>query len=85
MTGHAIRDVDAELSVVLGKTTMSVKQLLRMGRGAVIVLDAYVNDDVWVLVNDQVIARGKIVITGDSIGVEIADTNTPESYPSPRE
>ncbi len=70
----AIHSVDVELSVVVGKTTMPINQLLKMGRGAVIELDAHVDEHAWIFANNQLIARGEIVVTGDSVGIEITDT-----------
>ncbi len=65
--------VKVEISVVLGRATLPMHQLLRMGRGAVIELDSCQNDEVWVLANNQPIARGEIIIQGDRIAVSITD------------
>ena len=62
-----------EISVVLGKAILPMQQLLRMGRGAVIELDASQNDQVWVLANNRPIARGEIVVQGEKVGVSITD------------
>lgn len=63
--------VNLEISVVLGATMMPIHQLLRMGRGAVIELGATEDDAVELLANDHPIARGRVFIDGDRIGVEI--------------
>ena len=42
-----VNAVNVEISVVLGRSTLPMQQLLRMGRGAVIPLDAGVNEEVW--------------------------------------
>jgi flagellar motor switch protein FliN/FliY len=65
--------VKVELSVVLGRATMPMHQLLRMGRGAVIELDARQDEQVWVLANNRPIARGEIMIQGDRIAVSITE------------
>ncbi len=70
----AIHGVDVELSVVIGKTMMPINQLLKMGRGAIVELDAHVDEPAWIFANNQLIARGEIVVTGDSVGIEITDT-----------
>ncbi len=70
---NAVESVKVEISVVIGRTTLPIHQLLRMGRGAVIELDAHQNDDVWILANDEPIARGEIVLQGDVIAVSITD------------
>jgi len=63
--------VDVELSVVLGRSTMPISQFLRMGRGAVIPLDATETDEVWVLANNYPIARGEIMIQGEKVAITI--------------
>lgn len=70
---NAIDRVTVEVSVVLGKATMPIHQLLKMGRGAVIELDAHQNDEVWLLANNQPIARGEIVVQGDHVGISITE------------
>ena len=70
----AIHDVSVEVSVVLGKSAMPIHQLLKMGRGAVIELEATVEDDAWIYANNRLIARGEVVIVGDHLAVSITDT-----------
>lgn len=77
----AIEGVDVEISVVLGKAIMPIHQLLKMGRGAVIELDANADDDAVVLANNKPIAYGGIIIVDDNIGISITDSvkkNLPE-------
>ncbi|MAL79815.1 MAG: hypothetical protein CMN55_12010 [Sneathiella sp.] len=77
----AIEGVDVEISVVLGKAVMPIHQLLKMGRGAVIELDAGADDDAVVLANNKPIAYGGIIIVDDNIGISITDKvkkNLPE-------
>jgi len=64
-------DIRLDISVMLGQTTMPVHQLLRMGRGAVIELDASEDDDVIILANSMPVARGAIVVIGNRIAVEV--------------
>ncbi len=67
-----LESVGLEISVVLGRSKMPIHQLLRMGRGAVIELDSGEEDDVEILANDQPIAKGKVVVNGNKIAVEVA-------------
>ncbi len=69
----AINKVHIEISVVLGRSRMPIHQLLKMGRGAVIELDAQQDEEIWVLANNIPIARGEIVVHGDKIAVSITD------------
>jgi flagellar motor switch protein FliN/FliY len=73
MSSSNIDSVKVEISVVLGRSTIPMHQLLRMGRGAVIELDAKQDDTVLVLANDRPVAKGEIIIQGDRIGVSITD------------
>jgi flagellar motor switch protein FliN/FliY len=68
-----IAGVKVEISVVLGRSTIPMHQLLRMGRGAVIELDSHQEDPVLILANDRPVAKGEIIIHGDKIGVSITD------------
>jgi len=57
--------------VVLGRSNLPMQQLLRMGRGAVIPLDAGVNEEVWILANNHPVARGEIQIQDDRITIAV--------------
>jgi flagellar motor switch protein FliN/FliY len=63
--------VNVEISVVLGRCMLPMQQLLRMGRGAVIALDAHENDEVWILANNHPVARGEIQINEDKIAITV--------------
>ena len=63
--------VEVELTVLLGRAAIPMQQLLRMGRGAVITLDASEDDEVWILANNHPIARGELSIDGDRMSVTI--------------
>ena len=66
-----VRSVNVEISVVLGRSTLPMSQLLRMGRGAVIPLDAKASDEVWILANNHPVARGEIQISDDKISIAV--------------
>ena len=66
-----INAVDVEISVVLGRSVLPMSQLLRMGRGAVIALDASEQDEVWILANNHPVARGEIEIRDDRIAITV--------------
>ena len=63
--------VNVEISVVLGRSVLPMQQLLRMGRGAVIPLDAKTNDEVWILANNHPVARGEIQISDEKIAITV--------------
>jgi flagellar motor switch protein FliN len=66
-----VQAVNVEIAVVLGRSTLPMQQLLRMGRGAVIPLDAKVSDEVWILANNHPVARGEIQISDDKIAISV--------------
>ena len=66
-----VNAVIVEISVVLGRSVLPMSQLLKMGRGAVIPLDATVNDEVWILANNHPVARGEIQINDDRISISV--------------
>jgi flagellar motor switch protein FliN/FliY len=69
----ALDDLKVNLSVVLGRNRMPLHMLLRMGRGAVIQLEASESDMVEILANDHPIARGQIIVTGTRIAIEVTE------------
>jgi flagellar motor switch protein FliN len=80
----ALDNLKVNLSVVLGRNRMPVHMLLRMGRGAVIELEATESDMVDILANGHPIARGLIVVTGTKIAIEVTEIiRKPEVIRSP--
>ena len=71
MNSQAYNRVMVDITVVLGRANMPVRQLLKMGRGAVIDLDSKHEDECWIYANGELIARGEIMIVGEKIGVSI--------------
>ena len=65
--------VDLDIQVVLGTTSMPVHQVLRLGRGAIIELEATEDDEVSILANNFPVAKGTVVVQGNRIAVEIKE------------
>jgi flagellar motor switch protein FliN/FliY len=65
--------VSLDITVVLGNTAMPVHQVLRLGRGAIIELDATEDDEVQILANNLPVARGTVVVQGNRIAVEVRE------------
>ena len=68
-----IDSVSLDITVVLGTTAMRVHQVLRLGRGAIIELDASEDDEVQILANNLPVARGTVVVQGNRIAVEVRE------------
>jgi flagellar motor switch protein FliN/FliY len=65
--------VSLDITVVLGTTMMPVHQVLRLGRGAIIELDAAEDDPVNILANDMPVAKGTVLVNGNRIAVEVSE------------
>jgi flagellar motor switch protein FliN len=72
-TKSQVHNVEIELSVILGRCTLPMHQLLKMGRGAVIQLGQGADDQVWILANNHPIARGEIAINGERVTVIVTE------------
>ena len=65
--------VALDIQVVLGTPSMPVHQVLRLGRGAIIELDASEDDDVMILANNMPVARGNVLVNGNRIAVTVKE------------
>ena len=68
-----IDKVSLTIDVVLGTTSMPVHQVLRLGRGAIIELDASEDDEVQILANNFPVAKGTVIVSGNKIAVEVKE------------
>jgi len=66
-------DVPLGISVELGRTHLTVQQLLGLSPGSVLELDKHGGEPLDILVNDRLIARGEAVVVNDKFGFRIAD------------
>ncbi|MBV6632148.1 MAG: flagellar motor switch protein FliN [Alphaproteobacteria bacterium] len=69
----AIYDIPVQISAVLGKSSMQVSQLLKLGRGAVVELDRKVGEPIDIYVNNRLVARGEVVVVEDRLGVTMTE------------
>ncbi|HCK32312.1 MAG: flagellar motor switch protein FliN [Micavibrio sp.] len=70
---EAIYDVPVQISAVLGRSTMQVSQLLKLGRGAVVELDRKVGEAIDIYVNNRLVARGEVVVVEDKLGITMTE------------
>ncbi len=80
MNLDTVYDIPVQISVVLGKTSMQVNQLLKLGRGAVIELDRKVGEPIDIYVNNRLVARGEVVVVEDRIGVTMTEIIKAEKH-----
>ncbi len=71
---EAVYDIPVTVSAVLGKATMQVNQLLKLGRGAVVELDRKLGEAIDIYVNNRLVARGEVVMVDDTrLGVTMTE------------
>ena len=70
---EAVYDIPVQVSAVLGKSTMQVSQLLKLGRGAIVELDRKVGEAIDIYVNNRLVARGEVVVVEDHLGVTMTE------------
>jgi flagellar motor switch protein FliN/FliY len=70
----AVYDIPVQVSAVLGRATLQVSQLLKLGRGAVVELDRKLGEAVDIYVNNRLVARGEVVMVEDNrLGVTMTE------------
>ena len=77
---EAVYDIPVQVTVVLGRTTMPISNVLKLGRGAVVELDRKVGESVDVFVNERLVARGEVVIVEDRIGITMTEIMKVEKH-----
>jgi flagellar motor switch protein FliN/FliY len=66
-------DVPVNISAVLGRASLSVAQLLKLGSGSVLELDRKVGEAIDIYVNNRLIARGEVVVVDERLGVTMTE------------
>ena len=72
-----ILDVPVTLSLEVGRTSMSVGELLQLTQGSVVELDRLAGEPLDVLVNGKLVAHGEIVVVNDKFGIRLTDVISP--------
>ena len=70
---EAVYDVPVQVSAVLGKSSMQVHRLLKLGRGAVVELDRKIGEAIDIYVNNRLVARGEVVVIEDRLGITMTE------------
>jgi flagellar motor switch protein FliN/FliY len=73
-----LMDVDLPISIELGRTKMSISEILGLGPGSVVELNKLAGEPVDLLVNYKVVARGEVVVVDENFGLRITQLMTPE-------
>ena len=75
---HLLQGVDVKLTVEIGSTHLTLRELLALGETSVIELDREANELLDVFVNGTLIGRGEVVTVGDKFGVRMTELVAPE-------
>jgi flagellar motor switch protein FliN/FliY len=72
-----ILDIPVQITVELGRTKISIRNLLQLAHGSVVELDGLAGEPMDVLVNGTLIAQGEVVVVNDKFGIRLTDIITP--------
>ena len=70
---ESVFNIPVHVSAVLGKSTMQISQLMKLGRGAVVELDRKVGEAIDIYVNNRLVARGEVVVVNERLGVTMTE------------
>lgn len=73
-----ILDIPVQLTVELGRTKISIRNLLQLAHGSVVELDGLAGEPMDVLINGTLIAQGEVVVVNDKFGIRLTDVITPQ-------
>lgn len=73
-----LENIDVSLTVEVGRTSLTIRDLLRLSEGSVVELNRLAGDPLDVLVNGTHIAKGEVVMVGDRFGIRFGQIITPE-------
>lgn len=72
-----ILDIPVTLSMEIGRSKISIQNLLQLARGSVVELDRMAGEPLDVLVNGTLVAHGEVVVVNDKFGVRLSDVVSP--------
>ncbi|ATM87306.1 flagellar motor switch protein FliN [Yersinia massiliensis] len=74
---NLILDIPVNMTVELGRTKMTIKELLNLSQGSIVSLEGLAGEPLDILINGYLIAQGEVVVISDKFGVRITDIITP--------
>lgn len=72
-----IMDIPVQLSVELGRTRLTIKNILQLGQGSVVELEGLAGEPMDIFVNGYLIAQGEVVVVDEKYGIRVTDIITP--------
>lgn len=74
---NVVMDIPVKLSVELGRTRITIKQLLELAQGSVVELDGLAGEPMDIMINGYLVAQGEVVVVDDKYGIRITEVVTP--------
>jgi flagellar motor switch protein FliN/FliY len=74
----SLLDVSVEISVEIGRTKMSIGELLALSKGSIVELNRLAGESVDVYVNEKLLGKGEIVVVNERLGVRVTEIITPK-------
>ena len=75
---RALENIEVEMSIEVGRTEITIADLLRLNEGSVVELDRLAGEPLYILVNGTMIAKGEVVMVGERFGIRFSDIVDPE-------
>ena len=76
---RALENIEVEMSIEVGRTEITISDLLRLNEGSVVELDRLAGEPLDILVNGTMIAKGEVVMVGERFGIRFSDIVDPEA------
>ena len=73
-----LENIDVMLTVEVGRTQITIRDLLRLNEGSIVELDRLAGDPLDILVNNTKIAKGEVVMVGERFGIRFGEIVDPE-------
>ena len=70
---EAVYDIPVKVSAILGKSKIKVSQVLKINKGTIIELDKKVGEAIDIYVNNNLVARGEVVVVDDKLGITMTE------------
>jgi len=73
-----LENIEVKLTVEVGGTRITIRDLLKLNEGSVVELDRMAGEHLDILVNGTLLAKGEIVLIGESLGIRFTEIISPE-------
>jgi flagellar motor switch protein FliN/FliY len=74
---EVVLNVNVDLALEVGRTSISVRELLQLNQGSIVELDRLAGEPLDVLINGTLVARGEVVVVNDKYGIRLTDVISP--------